>query len=271
MFLNVGNFIKIMEEIAPVKLKQDYDNVGLMVSNTCSEVSSILVALDCTLEVIKEAKNKSCSLIISHHPLLFKKPESINYNTLLGRKVIELIKNDISLYSSHTNLDIVSGGLNDILVQILGFQNAEVMDTFENNDRDYNTSGIGRLVTLMEPITLLELCDRVKNTLNIQYLRYSGCEEQLIKRLAVINGSGQDYFKMAKDKGADCIITGDTSYHYVSDFSEESLSVIDAGHFATEWPSMKVFASKLQSKLIQAGFKNVVTISSKTEDPYKYR
>lgn len=269
MSLKVKDINQIMESFAPVKLKESYDNVGLMVGSLESEVSNILIALDCTLKVIDEAKEKGCNFIITHHPLLFTKPQSITDETLQGSKIIHLIKNDINLYSSHTNLDVVKGGLNDILTELLGYNNWSVIES-NNLNNLLGEEGIGRLVTLNLPSTLFEICVAVKEVLNISNLRYVGEASKLIKNIAIVNGSGEDFYKAAKDCGADLIITGDTKYHNSSDYSELGMAIIDAGHFETEWPAMKVFANKFKDKLIERGYNNSIFLSETNTPIYKY-
>ena len=88
----VKDIINVMEKIAPPFLKESYDNVGLMVGNKNKEVNKILLALDCTKSVIEEAKANNVDMIITHHPLLFRKPSRIVYDDLQGYKIIELIK-----------------------------------------------------------------------------------------------------------------------------------------------------------------------------------
>lgn len=271
MTLKVKDIDRIMEEHAPARFKESYDNVGLMIGDKEAKVTSVLVALDCTLEVIEEAKNKGCNLILTHHPLLFRKPSNITMDTLLGRKILEIIKSNINVYSSHTNLDSVKGGINDIIMELLGFSNYSTIELSDRRGDNDNSTGIGRIATLSEPIILAEMCDRIKKYLNIPFLRYSGEDSSKIRKIAVINGSGQDYFNAAKRLGADCIITGDTTYHYVSDFNEEGVSIIDAGHFATEWPAMKVIAKWLKNSLENKGFKNSVFESEFSKNPYKYK
>lgn len=271
MSLKIKDIDKIMEEYAPSKFKESYDNVGLMIGDKKTKVSSILVALDCTLEVIEEAKEKECNLIFTHHPLLFKKPINITTDTLLGKKIIEIIKNNMNVYSSHTNLDSVRGGINDIIMQLLGFNNYETIELSDKRKDDDSSTGIGRIAVLDEPTTLLDMCDNIKQSLNIPFIRYSGEDTMKVKKIAVINGSGQDYFNVAKRLGADCIITGDTTYHYVSDLQEEGIPVIDAGHFGTEWPAMEVLAKWLKNKLEIMGFNNSVYISELNKSPYKYK
>ena len=269
MAFKVKNVIDIMESLAPINLRDSYDNVGLMVGSRESTVTNILVALDCTLKVIKEAVEKDCSLIITHHPILFRKPTSVTTDSLIGTKLIELIKNNIDVYSSHTNLDKIQGGINDLIVNILGFEKGKVMEIYEGEDAQ--NSGVGRLVTLVKPLTLASLCDNIKASLKISSLKYTGEDEKLIQKIAVINGSGTDYFELAKALEADCIITGDTTYHYVSDFLEEGISIIDPGHFATEWPAMISFSELLKNNLEEAGYNNSVVLSEEIFDPYKYR
>lgn len=259
----VLDIIKEIEKFAPKYLKEEYDNVGLMVGDKEKKVEKVLLALDCTNEVINEAVNLNVDLIITHHPLLFKKPKSIIKGDLVGDKVITLIKEDIALYSCHTNLDSTKGGINETLVKMLGFHSDKIMEPNEtNNSKD---CGIGRIVKLENEISFSDIIELVKRNLGIKNMRIvKGAEK--IKTLAVINGSGQDFFYEAKSLGADCIITGDTTYHFASDFKEMGISIIDAGHFNTEYV---VFLKTLE--FLNDEFKNVEFIKSKnSSDPYDF-
>ena len=258
-----------MEKFAPAILKEDYDNVGLMVGDSLMQVTKILISLDCTMDVIREAKDIGCNFILTHHPLLFVKPKTVTTDTLIGRKIIELIKNDINVYSSHTNLDSVKDGLNDIVTEILGFSKYKIIESSENNVSGKDDAGIGRLVILEEPIKLSLLCENVKKTLKAEFLRVVGNDDDIINNIAIINGSGEDFFKKCIKLGADCIITGDTKYHGACDLLEQKIALIDAGHFATEWIPFKVFAEKFKKRLEEDGYKNEVIISKCSFDPYK--
>lgn len=263
MSIIVKDIIKEMEKLAPPFLKESYDNVGLMVGENNKEVKKVLLALDCTKEVIEEAKENKVDLIITHHPLIFRKPSRIVKEDLQGYKIIELIKNDISLYSSHTNLDSVRGGINEEIVNILGFSNSKIIESSER--KGYEDCGIGRLVSLDEEIDVEDLIKLVKEKLGITNLRAAIGKEK-IKKIAIINGSGQDFFGSATRLGADCIITGDTSYHFVSDYKEMGLSILDAGHFGTEWIVFLKVMKKIEDK-----FKDIEFIHSKSSrDPYSF-
>lgn len=252
-----------IEKIAPKFLQEDYDNVGLMVGDYNKEVTKVLLTLDCTKEVINEAIENKCELIISHHPLLFKKPKNIIKGDLIGDKVISLIKNDISLYSCHTNLDSAKLGLNSTIVNMLGFEYEKIIEP--SNIAGHENEGIGRIIDLKKEVLLTELVDLIKNKLNIKNMRAVISNEK-VKKIAIINGSGQDLFYEAKGMGADCIISGDTTYHFASDFKEMGISIIDAGHFSTEW---LVFLKTLE--FLKEKFKDIEFISSKkNDDPYDF-
>ena len=255
------NIINEMELLAPTYLKEDFDNVGLMVGDKNKEVKKVLLALDCTLKVIEEAKKENVELIITHHPLIFKRPSSITTDTLQGKKIIELIKNDISLYSSHTNLDSVENGLNDTIVSILGFDNSKIL---EKNKRD-DKAGLGRIVSLKESIQLEDLISKIKKSLNINNLRVVKGKDK-VNKIAIINGSGQDFIGKAVALGADCIITGDTTYHFASDYKEMEISILDVGHFASEQITFFNVMENLKEK-----FKDVEFITSTVEeDPFSF-
>lgn len=259
--IKVNNIINEMELLAPTYLKEDFDNVGLMVGDKNKEVKKVLLALDCTLKVIEEAKKENVELIITHHPLIFKRPSSITTDTLQGKKIIELIKNDISLYSSHTNLDSVENGLNDTIVSILGFDNSKIL---EKNKRD-DKAGLGRIVSLKESIQLEDLISKIKKSLNINNLRVVKGKDK-VNKIAIINGSGQDFIGKAVALGADCIITGDTTYHFASDYKEMEISILDVGHFASEQITFFNVMENLKEK-----FKYVEFITSTVEeDPFSF-
>ncbi|SHI63286.1 dinuclear metal center protein, YbgI/SA1388 family [Clostridium amylolyticum] len=267
MVIKLKDLISIMEVVAPPSLKESYDNVGLMVGDSNKTVKRVLLALDCTEEVIDEAVSKDIDAILTHHPLIFRKPSSITTDTLQGRKIIKLISNNISVYSSHTNLDSVHRGMNDTLMDILEINNNIILEPDLISDIKY--SGIGRIGEIRE-CTLGDFIHHIKQKLNLDNLRYTGDLNKTISKVAVINGSGQDYFSLALKYGAHCIVSGDTTYHYVSDYEEMGCSIIDIGHFPSEWLTfitlMKKVMDNNKEKLKDVTF----LISEKCKDPYKY-
>jgi len=126
--LDVQQVISELAKLAPRFLAYDWDNVGLQVGNTGWEVERILLTLDVTEEVMEEAIDKGCDIVISHHPLIFNGINSINEQTKTGRIIMSAINNKIAIYSAHTNLDIAPGGLNDYLAHLLGVKNTNLLE-----------------------------------------------------------------------------------------------------------------------------------------------
>ena len=126
--MKLNDLIKKIENKYPLNLAYDWDNVGLLVGDFDSEVKKILVTLEANEAVIEEAIKKQVDLIVTHHPFIFRKMKKINTRDLKGRLIHKLIKNDIALYSMHTNFDIAFDGLNDYFMEVMGFENSKILD-----------------------------------------------------------------------------------------------------------------------------------------------
>jgi dinuclear metal center YbgI/SA1388 family protein len=123
MIIKCKDIENYMNEFAPINLAEDWDNVGLLIGSSNSEVKRALVCLDVTSEVADEAIEQNIDIIISHHPFIFKGLKRINPDDSKGKVIYKLIKNNIHVYSSHTNLDVTGGGVNDLLAKTLGLEN----------------------------------------------------------------------------------------------------------------------------------------------------
>lgn len=126
--MKLNDLIKKIENKYPLNLAYDWDNVGLLVGDFDSEIKKVLVSLEANEKVIEEAIEKKVDLIVTHHPFIFRKINKINTKDLKGRLIHKLIKNDIALYSMHTNFDIAFDGLNDYFMEVMGFENCKILD-----------------------------------------------------------------------------------------------------------------------------------------------
>lgn len=133
MSIKCSDIVKHMEELAPVKYAMDWDNVGLLVGDSTKEVSKVIIALDATSQVIDEAILQKADIIITHHPILFKSIKKITDDSIKCKDIMKLIKNDICVYSAHTNLDIVPGGTNDVMINLFDVENITVLKPVDNN------------------------------------------------------------------------------------------------------------------------------------------
>lgn len=125
--MKISKIIEVIEDFAPVPLQDGFDNAGLQVGNPSQQLTGILVCLDITEEVIDEALEMDCNLIISHHPLLFKPLKQIVGKTYIERCVIKACKNNLVIYAAHTNLDNAYGGVNFHLAEKIGLHNIRVL------------------------------------------------------------------------------------------------------------------------------------------------
>lgn len=333
--MKLRNLINKIESKYPTNLAYSWDNVGLLVGEYEQEVKKILVTLEANEKVVDEAIEKGVDLIITHHPFIFSKINRVNSGDLKGILILKLIKNDISLYSMHTNFDIAKDGLNDYFMEIMGFENCEILEethieklyklavyvpkgyedairgvlgqnkagyignyshctfnisgtgTFKPEEgtnpfigkigevekadevkietivpksilnkvikemikahpyeevaydvyelqNEGEKQGLGRIANLDSEITLEELANKIKSTLNMDKIRLVGDLNSKIKRIALCTGAGSDLVKLSKIKGAQVLITGDMKYHEAQDALDINMNVIDCGHFDTE-------------------------------------
>lgn len=231
MILKVKDIIGSLEKKYPKVNAESWDNVGLIVGKLNQEVRKVQLSLDATDKAIENAIKNGAELIITHHPMIFKPVKTITTMDNVGRKIIKLIENEKSLYAMHTNLDSSKEGINDYILNLLEVENSKVIDV---NEFD-NEVGIGRLYTLSKEMNIDEYATFVKNSLKIKNIRIiSENREKIIKKVALINGSGMSYWRKVKSLGADLFITGDIGYHDALDAKEAGINIFDIGHFESE-------------------------------------
>ncbi len=234
--------IEAIEDFAPGNLQESWDNSGLIIGDTNKEVGSILLALDCTPELISEAIETGAGMIITHHPLIFKGVKRIGTNTVQERMITSLIKNDIVLYSMHTNIDKVPEGVSSLMAKKLGMKNLSFL--LPDNGGE---NGLGLVGDLDKYIEFNELSERLKKIFSVKTLRCSKPVKGEIKRVAVCGGSGGSLIQEAIKAGASVYITGDISYHNF--FCEDGFMIIDIGHYESEIDVLKLIMSVIWKKI----------------------
>lgn len=226
--VNGHEIIQLFEEWSPKKLAMEGDPIGLHIGQLNRKVEKVLVTLDVNKAVIDEAIDKGATLIIAHHPPLFKPAKHIWTDTPQGSMIEKCIKHDISVYAAHTNLDIANGGVNDLLAQKLGLSELQILErtTPENAD----AYGIGRIGKLSSSMTLEEFAHFVKEKLDVPTLRIVGDKQRKVQKVGVLGGDGNKYIYAAKRAGADVLVTGDMYYHVAQDAEAIDLCIVDPGH-----------------------------------------
>lgn len=236
--ITVENIMGVMNRIAPKKFAEEWDNPGLLAGSPNAEVTKIFICLDVSYEVIQAAKNFGAQLIITHHPLIFHAIKNIRTDLPLGRKISALIKNDIAVFAAHTNLDSAIGGVNDVLAEKIGLVDVKMF-----GDEEISLGRIGRL---SEPVTIEKFAAHIKKVLHAENIRMIRAGNFLISKVGICGGAGADIIQKAKFFGADAFVTGDVKYHEAQSAIENKIHVIDAGHFATEFPIVHALAEILK-------------------------
>ncbi len=251
--MKCSEFIKRLEKFAPVELAETWDNPGLIVGDTKQEIKKALVALDATLEVIDEAISLGADIIVTHHPMLFGAVKKITDETPAGIKIMKLIKNNISHYAMHTNLDIAFGGTNDRLAEIIGLKDIEILRA--SCEQDGKENGLGRIGILENETGFFEFSQMVKTALGLDSMRVVGNLERTVKKIALCTGSGFEFMEDAVKKGADVYITADLRYHESQKAIEKGICLIDATHYASENIIVPVISGYIQRICLNEGVK----------------
>ena len=125
--MQIKDVTQYLESLAPLSLQESYDNAGLLTGNPTAPVKGIMVTLDCTEEVVNEAVQANCNLIIAHHPIIFKGLKKLTGSTYIERTIINAIRNNIAIYAIHTNFDNVITGVNRKICEKIGLKNLAVL------------------------------------------------------------------------------------------------------------------------------------------------
>lgn len=258
----VGDIYAYMNTLAPLHMKMDWDNVGLLCGDPADEVTKVLIALDPFAHVCREAVEVGAQLLITHHPLIFHPVKALVEEPGTNRCVRLLCKNGISAISAHTNLDRAPGGVNDVLAEVLGLSNVSVVDP-AGVDENGNEWGLLHQGQVPEQ-SLESFLATVKDALHCDHIRYvSGGKP--VKRVCVGGGGCAGMVREAVAAGCDTFVAGDGKYNDFWDAMDLGLNLIDAGHFHTENPVCYYLAKKIGEKFPEIQ----VEISKTHNDPIK--
>jgi len=225
-----------IEAAAPLALAESWDRPGLQVGSLDAPVARVLIALDPTPSVVEEAARRGADLIVTHHPLFLHPPTCLDWATPVGRTVRLLAREGLSLYSAHTNLDRVSGGVSDWLADRLGLGKVRPLQPVPG----WEGAGTGRVGTISRPEPLGEWARWAADVLGSECARLTGDPERIVSRVAVCGGSGTSLWPEALAAGADVLVTGDLKHHVALDASDAGVAVLDLGHAPTEQGALKV-------------------------------
>ena len=259
----VNEVYGFLDKLAPFDLQMDFDNAGFLVGRGESRVKRLLVALDITLPVVQEAAEKGCQLIVSHHPVIFHPVKALTDQSATGRVLLALAEGHMAAICAHTNLDAAEGGVNDQLAKRLGLTDIALLEQ-DGTDRWGRPYGIGRVGTAHQPgMTAGEYAAFVKEKLGAASVRYADGGRP-VRHVAVGGGSCGSMLCDAAARGCDTFVTADVKHDQYIQARAMGITLMDAGHFATE----NVVCAPLAEKLARAFPDIRVELAQQNREPY---
>ena len=261
--MKIKEITACIEAFAPLSLQESYDNAGLIVGRYDDELTGgVLIAVDVTDEVIDEAIEKGCQMIVTHHPIVFNGMKRFNSSSVVERCVERAIKHDIALYACHTNLDSAVGGMSWRLGQMLGVENMEPLEPTADG------TGFGVVGTLKEPVDIECFFDNLRSTLGCKAVRHSRVVKPQVQRIAICTGAGGSLIEQAAKCGCDIYVTADVKYnqYYLPD---GRFVLCDVGHYESEYCAVDLLfdiLAEMSKKITNFALHK----SAKTENPMYY-
>lgn len=268
---SAAEVVEIIHRRYPPASAQEWDQVGVVLGDLSQAVNKIYFAVDVLLETVAEAIEWGADFFIAHHPLfLFElvEPEPGTERLPVAawkeRIAANLEAAQITLLTAHTNADIATPGVSDALAEAIGLINIEAMP-----------EGLGRIGEVVRPVPLSKFVEQISRSIpaGANGVRATGDPNQLIKRVALCGGSGDDRLEIVQELGVDAYLTADLKHHRVAEALAAGAPVlIDGGHFATEWPWLAQAARLLANDLEEGGYaRPEMKISEISTDPWRVR
>lgn len=241
--MKVKEVVFNIEELAPIELAADFDNVGLIVGNDNDEVSGVVVCVDVTRDIIEEAIYSHSNLIISHHPIIFSPIKKLVNGNYISEIIMLAVMNKINLYASHTNMDKAVGGINDVLADMFGGYSL----------RSLEEGGCGTIGDIDE-MTAISFIDVVSTVVGGNIQVFGDYDDRVISTFAVISGAGGRDDRLpsiCRDAEIDIFITGELKHNLALEFIDRNIIVIEFNHYESEKVFIDIAANLLAQKDIK--------------------
>lgn len=263
MTCTVRDVAEFLEEFAPPRLAEDWDNVGLLVGTPEGRVERVMTCLTVTPATVAEAVAERADLIVTHHPLPFRPLKRITSDDVPGRLLLALIGAGIHVYSPHTAFDSAARGINQRLAEGLELDGIQPL---EGREQDPDGLGAGRWGTCAEPRRLDRLAAMLRALLGIEGLHAVGLDGQRITRVAVACGAAGTFLAAARRAGCQLLVTGETNFHTCLEAEAHGIALLLPGHYASERFAVEQLAEVLAGKMEQL----TVWASRQERDPLRW-
>ena len=244
--VKIKEVIDALERFAPLPLQEGYDNAGLQVGLTEAwEVSGALLCLDVTEQVVDEAVNLGCNLIVSHHPLIFHKLAHVTGEDYVQRIVFKAIENRIAIASMHTNIDNARGGVNFKIAEKMGLTDVDFIGETKAAEGVEGASGV--VGEFPSPMSAADFIAMLKQTFGVTCVQANELLQRPIRKVALCGGAGSFMLGEALKAGADAFVTGEMHYHEFFDH-EQQIQIAVIGHYQSEQFTNEIFRDIIQQE-----------------------
>ncbi len=237
-----------LARLAPLGLAESWDNVGLLVGSRYGHIERAMTCLTVTAAVVAEAIERDAQLIISHHPLPFKPLTKITSDTITGQLLLDLISNNVAIYSAHTAMDSAAEGINQHIAERLQLESIQPLSVIDANAQPKLAAmglGSGRFGTNPRSHSLTLFADEIGSCLNANCIRVVGLPQTATQRVAIACGSGGSFLNTAHRLGCDTLVTGEATFHTCLEAEALGISLVLTGHYASERFAMEWLADRL--------------------------
>lgn len=244
----INEVISFLDSIAPQSWQEGYDNAGLITGNPDWTVKGILVCLDSTENIIDEAIQTGCNMVIAHHPIIFSGLKKITGTHYVEKVIINAIKNDIAIFAIHTNLDnAFYHGVNTRFSEQLGLTDVNILAPKSETGHKNEAIGAGMYGWLPEPMATLDFFDYLKSKMSLHMIKHTALTKQTVSKIALCGGAGSFLTKAAIFVQADVFISSDFKYHEFFEANNQII-IVDIGHFESEKYTIDLLFGLLQNK-----------------------
>lgn len=230
-----------LERIAPLRLAAEWDAVGLLVGSSGRPISRVMTCLTLTHAVAAEAVRERVDLIVTHHPLPFRPVPRITAESLTGDLLLQLVRADVAVWSSHTAWDSAAGGINDQLAAVVGLEQVAPIEPHADVPR----AGFGRTGLAGAGMSVADLARVAAAGLGASGVQIAGDPGRPAGRVGIVCGSGGDAVAAVRARGCDTLLTGEIRLHQATEAVASGLAVVTVGHHASERFSMDVLATRI--------------------------
>jgi dinuclear metal center YbgI/SA1388 family protein len=235
----IATIAAFLEELAPFRLAEDWDNVGLLVGHSERKVTKLMTCLTVTPASAAEAVEAGAELIVTHHPIPFTAMKRLTTDTTAGRMLLDLIAGGVGVFSAHTAFDSAHEGINQRLAAGLQLRGIAPLTPHPEG------LGTGRWGWLADPLSLDRLAERLKQFLSIDRLQVVGEPEQSIRTVAVACGAAGELLEAARQNGCDAMVVGEARFHTCLEAESLGMALLLPGHFASERFALECLADVL--------------------------